>query len=195
MPACSDSGQRLTRDERRRRTEAAILQAAQQLFAEVGFEKATIRGVASRAGVDPALVMQYFGSKEGLFAAAARTFAHRKRALDAPREELARAVLEDLFAAFEDPDAACSSIAVLRSCLTHDSAQRVVRDEVMAERHAKLAAIIGGPEADLRAEVLSAVVLGTTIARYLVQLPALADASPDEVERVLQPVLEAILQG
>ena len=61
-----------SRDERRKRTEAAILDAARALFAETGFERATIRAVASRAGVDPALVMQYFGSKEGLFAAAAK---------------------------------------------------------------------------------------------------------------------------
>lgn len=62
----------ITRDERRRRSETAILGAARALFAETGFERATIRAVAARAGVDPALVMQYYGSKEGLFAAATR---------------------------------------------------------------------------------------------------------------------------
>jgi AcrR family transcriptional regulator len=196
LPAGSDNPEvRLTREERRRRTEAAILEAAQRLFAELGFERTTIRAVAAQAGVDPALVMQYFGSKEGLFAASARGFADRKRALDAPREELPAAVLSDLFTAFEDPKAACAAIAVMRNCLTHDSARRVMRDEVMAERHARLAKTIGGPDAELRAGVLSALVLGTTIARYLVEVPALAGAAQEDLERVLKPVIEAVLDG
>ena len=70
LPPGSDK--RDSRAERRQRTEGAILEAARDLFAHLGFEKTTIRGVASAAGVDPALVMQYFGNKDGLFAAAAR---------------------------------------------------------------------------------------------------------------------------
>lgn len=195
LPAGSDSPGRLTREERRRRTEAAILDAAQRLFAEVGYERTTIRGVAAQAHVDPALVMQYFGSKEGLFAASARAFADRKRALDAPREELAKATLTDLHAAFEDPEASCASIAVMRSCLTNERAREVMRDEVVAERHARIAETIGGPDADLRAGLLAAVMMGTTVARYLVEIPAVAQASWEDLERVLGPVLDAVLDG
>src|ERR1044071_3794931 len=52
------------------RTRAAILKAAQELFAELGYERTTVRDVAARASIDPAMVMRYFGSKEGLFARA-----------------------------------------------------------------------------------------------------------------------------
>src|SRR3954449_8695645 len=52
------------------RTRAAILQAAQELFATHGYERTTVRDVAARAAIDPAMVMRYFGSKEGLFARA-----------------------------------------------------------------------------------------------------------------------------
>lgn len=52
-------------------TRAAIVAAAREQFAAHGYQAATIRGVASAAGIDPALVMRYFGNKEGLFAAAA----------------------------------------------------------------------------------------------------------------------------
>src|SRR5262249_59787957 len=52
------------------RTRAAILKAAQELFAELGYERTTVRDVAARAAIDPAMVMRYFGSKEGLFARA-----------------------------------------------------------------------------------------------------------------------------
>ncbi|MEU1667923.1 helix-turn-helix domain-containing protein [Streptomyces sparsogenes] len=59
-----------SRAERRRNTERRILAAARELFAERGFERTTIRAVASAAEVDPALVMQYFGSKQQLFSRA-----------------------------------------------------------------------------------------------------------------------------
>jgi AcrR family transcriptional regulator len=195
LPAGSDNPEgRLTREERRRRTEATILEAAQRLFAEVGFEKTTIRGVAAQAGIDPALVMQYFGSKEGLFAASARAFADRKRALDAPRDALAAAALQDLFTGFEDPGQAAASIAVLRNCLTHERALAVMRDQVMSERHAKLAETIGGPDADLRAGLLASIMIGTTIARYLIEIPAVAGAGREDLERVLGPVLNALVE-
>ena len=184
----------MTREERRRRTEATILDAARTLFAEVGFEKTTIRGVAGRAGVDPALVMQYFGSKDGLFAACASAFADRKRALTTDRDGIAAAALADLFAGFEDPDEAAASIAVMRSCLTHERAREVMRDQVMAERHAKLADTIGGPDADLRAGLFAAIMMGTSLTRYLVQLPSVANASREDIERVLEPVLKALVE-
>src|SRR4051794_1553668 len=60
------------RAERRRRTEQRILEAARKLFADLGFERTTIRAVAKAAEVDPALVMQYFGSKQDLFSEAVR---------------------------------------------------------------------------------------------------------------------------
>jgi AcrR family transcriptional regulator len=193
-PGSDTPDARLTRDERRRRTEATILEAARTLFAEVGFEKTTIRGVAARAGVDPALVMQYYGSKDGLFAASARWFADRKEATSATREELARAALRDLLSGMEDPDQRCAATAVLRSCLTHESARTVMRDEVMHEKHKRIAQTIGGPDAELRAGLLGAVMIGTTIARYLLEIPSVAAASREDIERVLEPVLRSLVE-
>lgn len=192
-PDPSSGETRLTREERRRRTEAAILEAAQQLFAEVGYDKTTIRGVAAKAGIDPALVMQHFGSKEGLFAAAARWFADRKHFADVPRDQIAATALADFFAGFEDPGRASASIAVMRNCLTHERAREVMRDEIMSKKQAKVAATIGGPDAALRAGLLGAVMIGTTIARYLIEIPSVAKASREDIERVLGPVLEALV--
>src|SRR3984957_21054212 len=56
-----------SRAEQRRRTEARILGAAAQAFLTAGYERTTIRAVASAAGVDPGLVIHYFGSKQELF--------------------------------------------------------------------------------------------------------------------------------
>ena len=184
---------RPTREERRRRTEAAILDAARARFAEVGFERTTIRGVAARVGIDPALVMQYYGSKDGLFAASAQWFAERKELTSASLGELPAAALSDLLSGMEDPRQRCATEAVLRSCLTYESAREVMREQVMKERHAHVAEVIGGPDADLRAGLLGAVMIGTTIARYLLEIPAVAGASREDLERVLGPVLKALV--
>src|SRR3954454_22922538 len=96
------SAEPTSREERRRRTEAAILATARRLFAEEGFERATIRAVAQRAGVDPALVMQYYGSKEGLFAAAMKGAHGGESVKDAARDDIPAAARRDMFAKFED---------------------------------------------------------------------------------------------
>jgi AcrR family transcriptional regulator len=182
-----------TREQRRRRTEAAILEAARELFAEVGFERTTIRAVAARAGVDPALVMQHFGNKEALFAASARWHLDRKKIAQASREDLARTALEDVFRTLEDPEQRDAAVALLRNCLTHASAREVLRDEVIRDTQAAVAATIGGPDGDLRAALLGSTVVGLTIGRYLLEIPALAAASREDLERVLGPVLARLV--
>jgi AcrR family transcriptional regulator len=192
--AATDSPEaHLPREERRRRTEAAILEAARELFAEAGFEKTTIRAVAARAGIDPALVMQYYGNKEGLFAAAARWQVDQKRIGSAALEDIPFTALDDLFQGFEDPEKRDASIALMRNCLTHDSALGIVRDDVLCETQAMIAKTIGGADAELRAGVLASTMMGLVLGRYLLQLPALAGASREDVERILLPVLERIV--
>ncbi len=181
-----------SRDERRRRTEGAILEAARQLFAQLGFERTTIRGVAGVAGVDPALVMQHYGSKEGLFAAAARWPTERGRK-PASAEALPAAALADLFERFETSQDREAVIALTRSCLTHPSATAVMRDEVMSDRAASVAATMGGPDAELRAALLGACVMGLGMARYLVAVEPLASASREDVERLFAPVLRVLV--
>lgn len=185
--------ERLSREERRHRTEAAILRAARELFAETGFERTTIRGVAARAGIDPALVMQHYGSKEGLFAAAARWTSDHERILTATSDGLPSAALADLFDKFESATDREAAVALLRNCLTHPSAARIMRDEVMCERAAAVASALEGPEAELRASLFGACMIGVGIARYLLELEPLASASREDVDRLMQPVLRALI--
>ena len=184
----------LPRDERRRRTEHAILTAARDLFAEAGFERTTIRGVASRAGIDPALVMQYFGNKEQLFAESARWKLDDTRIMDAPLEALPRAALQDLFGHFEDAQDGEASKALMRNCLTHPAAVELMRDEVMCDRAAAVASKLDGPDAELRAALFGACMMGLGMSRYLIELPLIAAASHEDLERLLAPALAALLQ-
>lgn len=183
----------VSRDERRQRSEAAILQAAREQFAEAGYERTTIRSVAAAASVDPALVMQHFGSKEGLFAAAARWSADHETVLDAPRDQVAVAALTDLFQKFEGEDSGEAAVAFLRNCLTHPEANRIMRDEVMCDRAAGVARTIGGDDAELRAGLIGACLMGLGMARYVFEIPSVAGASDEDVRRLMEPALRALV--
>jgi AcrR family transcriptional regulator len=183
----------LTRAERRQRTDAAILRAARELFAESGFERTTIRAVAARAGIDPALVMQHFGSKEGLFAAAARWSPDHQRILDATSDNLAEIAIADMLGQFEQEGEREASVALLRNCLTHPSAARLMRDEVMCDRKAAVADQLEGDDAELRAALFGACVMGLGMARYLLELEPLAQASHEDIHRLFEPALRALV--
>ena len=182
-----------SRDERRKRTEATILGAARSLFAETGFERTTIRAVAAEAGVDPALVMQYYGSKEGLFAAAATWSDDAQTLLTASRDEVPAAALHDMIEKFEGSGDREAAVALMRNCLTHPEAGRIMRDEVMCDRATAVAGAIGGDEAELRAGLLGACMIGLSMARYLLEVHAVANASPEDVQRLMEPVLRALV--
>jgi AcrR family transcriptional regulator len=195
MPAPRES-HHVSRDERRRRTETTILDAAREQFAGCGFERTTIRSVARAAGVDPALVMQYYGSKEGLFAAAARWPEESQTVTRAGRAELPAAALHDLFERFEGQSADReAAVALLRSCLTHPEAARIMRDEVMCDRIGAVGTAIGSEDGELRAGLLGACMIGVAMARHVLEIDPVARASRDEIERVLGPALQAIVDG
>ncbi len=174
-----------SRAQQRRRTEEKILAAAQQLFAEVGYDRTTIRAVAGAAGVDAGLVMHYFGSKDGLFA----------RAAAKPADELpaAEGVVESLLASLAGrlDGEPVASLAVLRSMLTNaDAAERY-----RAAAGPQLDQIVAGipaADAELRASLLSAIVHGVLIERYLLRLGRLTEASPDEIVALLRPCFAAL---
>jgi AcrR family transcriptional regulator len=183
----------LSKKERRRRTEAAILAAARQLFAEHGYDRTGIRAIAGLAGIDPGLVMQNFGSKEELFAAAVRWNVPIDELVTADLDQLPRTALRHVLDTFENDETRPASEALLRSCLTHPAAQGIMRDQVMRDALAGLAATIGGPDAELRAAMVNALTVGLTISRYLLAVPAAAGADPADLERVLTPALRALI--
>lgn len=192
MPTASDVPH-IPRDERRRRTERTILDVARELFAETGFERTTIRAVAARAGVDPALVMQHFGSKQALFAASARWAPESETVLAAAPPDVPAAALHDLFTRFEGQGRE-AAVALLRNCLTHPEAARIVRDEVMCDRTRAVAASIDADDAELRSGLVGACLMGLMMARYLLLVEPVAGADRADVERLMEPVLRALTE-
>ncbi|MEV1245922.1 TetR/AcrR family transcriptional regulator [Nonomuraea sp. NPDC050022] len=180
----SDEKPRRTRAEQRRETEARILAAARATFAELGYERTTIRNVASAAGVNAGLVMHYFGSKEELFSRAAKL----------PDEELpvghpAEALLTSLRRRLDDEPVA--SLVVLRSVLTHAEASGEFR-AAAATWLDRMSAAIPAADAGLRAALISAIINGVVIDRYLLKLSSLADAPADDIIALLRPCFESL---
>jgi AcrR family transcriptional regulator len=186
----ASSGGGGSRAEQRRMTQARILDAAARLFAETGYERTTIRAIAAAAGVDAGLVMHYFGSKEDLFRAVMHS------APGAPPASTAQEATEELLArvASSLTTEPVQSLAVLRSMLTYPEAARAASEESAAYR-ARLSAVIPGPGAELRAAMVTSMVLGVIVSRHLLKLDELAEATPEQVIELLRPCLRLLTRA
>ncbi|MBF9133509.1 TetR family transcriptional regulator [Plantactinospora sp. S1510] len=191
----TDPSAKPTRAQQRRRTEEGILAAARQMFAELGYDRTTIRAVAATAGVDAGLVMHYFGTKDELFARAAELPADEPPSGTADElssgtaEQVAEALLTSLAKRLDGEPVA--SLAVLRSMLTNNDAANRYRAAAEPQL-SQITAAIPTADAELRASLLSAIVHGVIIERYLLRLGRLADASPDQIIDLLRPCFQTL---
>jgi AcrR family transcriptional regulator len=173
-----------SRAEQRRRTEARILDAATQIFFAAGYERTTIRAVASAAGVDAGLVMHYFGSKQELF----------RRVIDAASvPEVAGApgqAAEQILASLADrlANEPVASLTLLRSMLTNPEAASAA-SVATARYEAQIAQAIPADDASLRAAIISAITVGVMVSRHLIKSDELATADPAEVISLLRPCM------
>lgn len=161
--------------------------SARELFGDRGFERTTIRAVAADAGVDPALVIQYFGSKQDLFSAAVR--AAPDPGFAGEPDELVGFLLDTLSLKLRENDQA--PLAMLRSMLTHPEASEHAR-EIVDRQGAQIARAIPGPDAPLQAALVTSTMLGLRIGRELLQLAEISTADPEEIARLMRPCLEAM---
>ena len=177
----------------------AILAAARSSFAEHGYEGTTIRGLARAAGVDPALVMHFFGSKDGLFAAAMELPVDPglvlPQLLEGPLEGLGERLLRFFLQIWEAPETRAPVQAVLRSAVTQERAADLLRGFISREVIGRLAAGIDRPDAQLRATLVGSQLVGLALARYVIQVEPLASADVEAVVAAVAPNLQRYLAG
>ncbi len=195
-------------------TSEAILEAARGQFAEHGYRGATIRGIAAVAGVDPALVHHFYGTKEELFAAAMRLSVVPSQALTAALasdlasgragqeggrigERLVRAAL----LVWESPEVNETFLGLLRSAVTSEQAAVMLR-EFVAESILRTVARISGlsarapaAEVEFRVAMVATQMVGLAMTRLILALPAVAQASVDELAAAVGPSVERYLTG
>ncbi|MEU9623196.1 TetR family transcriptional regulator [Streptomyces sp. NPDC087228] len=181
---------RATRADRRRATEARILDSARELFAERGFDRTTIRAVAAAADVDPALVMQYFGSKRELFTQSVQASPALPAGADA--DTLVDQLLTTLGLKLGGlPDGA---LAMMRSMLTDPAAADQARARLGRQIDSIGAALPEAEDPELRAALVVTTMVGVTIGHQLLGLDALRDAPADRIAALLRPAFKALTE-
>lgn len=179
-------------------TRAQVLAAARTSFAEKGFRGTTIRAVAGAAGVDPALVHHYFGTKDDLFLAAL------EMPVD-PREVLAPVVaqgpdgaaerlLRTFLAVWDEPDTQVRLLAVARSVLDEDGG-RLLKDGFIPVVVGPVLAQLVADRPEVRIPLVTSQVVGLIVTRYVIALPAMVEMSADDLVTRMGPVLQHYLTG
>ncbi|MFF3937906.1 TetR/AcrR family transcriptional regulator [Streptomyces phaeofaciens] len=178
----------------RRRSEAtrdAILTAARERFASDGYERATIRAVAKDAGIDPSMVMRYYGNKEGLFAAAVTVDLKLPDLTTLPHEELGRALVTHFLDMWEENEVLT---ALLRVGVTNDAGaermQAIFRAQLLPTAHA----VCPDPEqVPTRAALCATQLLGLALTRYVLRLPPAVTLPREEAVAWLAPTIQRYL--
>jgi len=160
-----------SREAKRAESARRILEAAQQEFALHGFDGATIRSIADRAGVHASLVMQHYRTKAGLFASAVQL----------PQRD-AEAASDHIFDVLDVrmSELPAETRALVRSMLTSPEAEAFMRD-FLDERVENLTSSFGGEDAELKAALVVSGILGLTIARHFLKLQAFDSISQEKL--------------
>ena len=177
-------------------TREQIAVAARALFAELGYERTSFRRIAAAAGVDPALVVHFYGSKEDLFrqvmALPPAVAAGLEHLADGPREIVGRRLAELVVGALENPASRAVVLGRIRCAATHPDAAALVRETVTRDLGA-LAAALTDDRPDTRAVLVGAQVVGVALARYVVLVEPLASMPPSDVIELVAPTFQHYL--
>ncbi|MFI5564641.1 TetR family transcriptional regulator [Amycolatopsis japonica] len=175
-----------------------ILRVARELFHEHGYGGTTVRMIATAAEVDPAMVFYFFGTKQGLFSAAIEISGDVPPAvealfdggLDGIGERLVRTLVENLDKSDRTP-----LMMLTRSAPTDSRSETLLREFIDREITGRLAALLGTPDAALRAGMVNVQILGLAVARYIMRIEPIASSSVDELVAMFGPLVQHCLTG
>ncbi|MEV8436664.1 TetR family transcriptional regulator [Actinosynnema sp. NPDC051121] len=180
-------------------TKAALLAAAREVFVERGYEGATVRSIAARAGVDAAMVNHWFGGKEALFAKAVLQVpvdinALVDRLLDGPDESIGERMVRNFIGVW-DPIGGGPFAAMVRSVTSHDQVADVLRGFFVQTLLKRIVTHLDVPDAELRATLLASQIFGMGMIRYVVRFEPLASADVETLVKAIAPNLQRYLTG
>jgi AcrR family transcriptional regulator len=177
-----------------------VLAAARTAFAERGFDGASIRVIAGDAGVDPALVHHYFGSKDKLFLAAVQAPADPEELLPevlaGGTAELGANVVRLLLRIWDGP-ARAAGLALLRSAVSNEWTARLLREFLVAQVLRRVVGTLDLPaaEAEARGSLVASQLLGVVMARYVLEVQPLASMAPADLVAAVGPTVQRYLTG
>ena len=177
-------------------TRAAILAAARRRFAADGFERTTIRAIAADAGIDPSMVMRYYGSKDGLFSAAADLDLQLPDLAAVPREQLGETLVRHWVERWEGGSSDELLIVLFRSAITNEAAAERLRTVFGAQVAKAVATIVDDrAEAATRAGLVSTQMLGLALCRHILRLPPVVALDLDTLIATLSDTVQRYLTG
>jgi AcrR family transcriptional regulator len=184
-------------------TREAILAAAREAFAELGYDGASIRQIATGAGVDPALVHHYFGTKEELFVETVRPPINPAEVI--PKviaggvDGMAERLLETFLSVWEHPVSGPAFEALLRRAFSNRVYARLMREffavQILRRAMQNLGTIIEPSEVPLRATLVASQLFGLATIRYVLKFEPLASAPRETVIAAVAPNLQRYLTG
>ncbi|HET7387789.1 MAG TPA: TetR family transcriptional regulator [Nocardioidaceae bacterium] len=180
-------------------TRGEILDAARTSFAEKGFGRTTIRAVAATAGVDPALVHHYFGSKDDLFLAALQIPADPREmvpeifadGVDGAGERLVRLVLS----IWDDPAIRAPLVALVRTSISREGPESLLEAGILRMVLTPLRSVLPGREGARRSQLVATQMLGLIIGRYVLGFEPLASMPVEELVGWVGPTVQRYLDG
>ncbi len=181
-------------------TRQVILDAARRTFAELGFAGASVRRIATSAGVDPALVHHYFGTKDKLFLATVEIPVDLPALLRSISEQgkdgLGIRLVTTMVSVWESP-AGAGLPAALRAALADPARAKMFREFLVPRIVGPLIGPLGLPpdEVDLRTGLLMTQILGVITGRYLLAVEPLASLPADKLAANVGATIQRYLTG
>jgi len=180
-------------------TREAIAEAARRCFAELGYDRASIRVVAEQAGVDPALVMHFFGSKQKLFVSVMSLPFEPEDVLPAlvagRSSEAGLRLARFIVGVLEQPQPRMVITGMVRAAAAEPEVADLVRDAVSSRMVGAIATGLAVADAPLRASLVGSQIIGVVMARYVIRVEPLASLAPDALVEALTPNLQRYLTG
>ena len=180
-------------------TREAILEAAKESFAASGYDATTIRGVAREAGVDPALVHHFFGTKQELFAAAMELPVDPTTLVPALLAEgtdgLGERLVRTFLAVWDATPGQAPMLALVRSAAGNEQAAALLREFITEVVLGPLARAAAPDRPELRATLVATQMMGLAMARYVVRVDPLATTDPNTLGPVIGPGVQRYLTG
>jgi AcrR family transcriptional regulator len=168
-----------------------ILVAARRIFADDGYERATIRAIAAEASINPSMVIRYYGSKEGLFAAVADLDFKAAPLAELPIAQLGEALVRHVLDLWDNPKEGAALAAMMRASISNEAA----RERIVAQFSSQLAGLFAaiGPAALPAAPFIATQILGLTMARYIWRIPVISALPKDLVVKRIGKTVQRYL--
>ena len=180
-------------------TRSALVDAAREVFTEQGYDGATVRSIAARAGVDAAMVNHWFGGKEGLFAEAVLKLPFNPKdlvdqLLDGDADDIGGRIVRTFLTIWDTTDGGVFT-ALMRSITSHEQAAHALRDFIIKHVVERVLRSVGPDTHELRATLVASQLIGMGVVRYVTRFEPLASADVDVVVAAVAPNIQRYITG